>query len=390
MKYDFDQIISRDGTNNEKFDKRECLFGRADVIPLWVADMDFAAAPGIIDALRERLEHPILGYTYRSDGFFNALIDWVRRRNGWKIEREWMDFVPGVVPGLVFAMRAFSSPGDGIVIQPPVYHPFAGQIRRNGRVVVNNPVQLRNGRYTIDFEDLDRKLAGARAFMMCNPHNPTGRVFTPQELTRIGELCVKHDVLILSDEIHSDIVFKPHRHTHIAALDEAFARRTLTFLAPSKTFNIAGLSTAVVITPDDSLRRRLRQEFDKLHADQGNIFGNVALEAAYTRGEAWVEEMTEYIDGNMSYVIDFLRERIPGVDVVRAEGTYLMWLDFRRWGISHEELCRFMIHEAGLGLNEGSMFGEEGRGFMRMNVATQRAVVEQAMRQLAAACDKRK
>ena len=390
MKYDFDQIISRDGTNNEKFDKRERLFGRADVIPLWVADMDFAAAPGIIDALRERLEHPILGYTYRSDGFFNALIDWVRRRNGWKIEREWMDFVPGVVPGLVFAMRAFSSPGDGIVIQPPVYHPFAGQIRRNGRVVINNPVQFRNGRYAIDFEDLDRKLAGARAFMMCNPHNPTGRVFTLQELTRIGELCVKHDVLILSDEIHSDIVFKPHRHTHIAALDEAFARRTLTFLAPSKTFNIAGLSTAVVITPDDSLRRRLRQEFDKLHADQGNIFGNVALEAAYTRGEAWVEEMTEYIDGNMSYVIDFLRERIPGVDVVRAEGTYLMWLDFRRWGISHEELCRFMIHEAGLGLNEGSMFGEEGRGFMRMNVATQRAVVEQAMRQLAAACDKRK
>ena len=385
MKYDFDEVISREGTNCEKLDARERLYGRGDVIPVWVADMEFAAPPAVLNAIRKRAEHPILGYSYRSDQYWNSIIGWVERRSGWKIKGEWLDFTPGVVSGIVFALRAFTSPGDGVVIQPPVYHPFARQVRLNDRVVVNNPMREVQGRFEIDFEDLDRKLSGAKIFLMSNPHNPTGRVFTREELIHIGELCVKHDVLILSDEIHSDLVFDPHRHLRIAALDERFAARTLTFIAPSKTFNLAGLSTSVVITPNPTLYRRLHDEFNKLHADQGNIFGTVALEAAYTYGDDWLDQLRVYLKGNIDFVCNFLHERIPSVRCTPPEGTYLMWLDFREWGMTHEEVYRFLIDKAGWGVNEGSMFGEEGRGWMRMNVATQRSVIERAMEQLYAA-----
>ena len=277
--------------------------------------MEFAAPPAVLNAIRKRAEHPILGDPYRSDQYWNSIIGWVERRSGWKIKGEWLDFTPGVVSGIVFALRAFTSPGDGVVIQPPVYHPFARQVRLNDRVVVNNPMREAQGRFEIDFEDLDRKLSGAKIFLMSNPHNPTGRVFTREELIRIGGLCVKHDVLILSDEIHSDLVFDPHRHLRIAALDERFAARTLTFIAPSKTFNLAGLSTSVVITPNPTLYRRLHDEFNKLHADQGNIFGTVALEAAYTYGDDWLDQLRVYLKGNIDFVCNFLHERIPSVQV---------------------------------------------------------------------------
>ena len=383
MKYNFDEEICREGTSCEKFDLRDEIFGRDDVIPLWVADMDFAAPPEVTEAIRKRAEHPVLGYSYRSDAYWNAIIGWVERHGGWKLRREWLDFTPGVVSGIVFALRAFTSEGDGVVIQPPVYHPFARQTRLNGRRVLENPlIQAADGRFVVDFDDLDRQLSGAKALLMSNPHNPTGRVFTREELTRIGELCVKHDVVILSDEIHGDLVYKPHKHIHIAALDEAFARRTVTFTAPSKTFNLAGLSTSVAITPDAALRRRLQQEFNKLHADQGNIFGTVALEAAYTHGDEWLERLLEYLEGNIRYVTDFLHRKMPSVKCVPPEGTYLMWLDFRAWPMTHEEIYRFMVERAGIGVNEGAMFGEEGRGWMRMNIATQRSVVERAMNQL--------
>ena len=383
MNYNFDKIVSREATDCEKFDARDEVFGRADVIPMWVADMDFAVPEVVTEAIVRRAGHPIYGYTFRSDGYFRSVIDWVGRHSGWKVEKEWIDFAPGVVAGIVFALRAFTQEGDRVVIQPPVYHPFARQTRFNNRVVVNNPLlQRADGSFGIDFDDLDRKLAGAKVFLMSNPHNPSGRVYTAEELTRIGELCVKHDVVILSDEIHGDLVYKPHKHIHIAALDEAFARRTVTFTAPSKTFNLAGLSTSVAITPDAALRRRLQQEFNKLHADQGNIFGTVALEAAYTHGDEWLERLLEYPEGNIRYVTDFLHRKMPSVKCVPPEGTYLMWLDFRAWPMTHEQIYRFMVERAGIGVNEGSMFGEEGRGWMRMNIATQRSVVERAMNQL--------
>lgn len=382
MKYNFDAVIPREGTFCEKYDHRDLVFGRTDVIPMWVADMDFASPPPVLEAIARRLEHPVLGYSFRSDAYWQSIVDWVDRRNGWKIRREWLEFVPGVVPGLVLALRAFTRPGDGVVIQPPVYHPFARQTRLNDRVVIDNPVRLAGDRYEIDFEDLDRKLAGAKVFLMSNPHNPTGRVFTREELTRIGELCVKHDVLIFADEIHSDLIYKPNKHIHIASLDERFAARTLTFIAPSKTFNLAGLSTAAVIVPDAALLRQLQYEISKLHADQGSIFGSVALEAAYTHGEEWLEQLLGYLGGNVEYVLGFLLEKMPSVRAVRPEGTYLMWLDFSGWPLSHEELTRFMVEKAGLGVNEGSMFGEQGRGWMRLNIATRREVVRRAMEQL--------
>lgn len=382
MKYNFDEVISREGTNCEKFDARAQIFGRADVIPMWVADMDFAAPSAVVEAIRKRAEHPVLGYSYRSDNYWQSIIDWVYRHSGWKIQREWLDFTPGVVSGIVYALRAFTEPGDRIVIQPPVYHPFARQIHLNDRVVVNNPLRETNGHYEIDFEDLDRKLAGAKVLLISSPHNPTGRVFTREELTRIGELCVKHDVLILSDEIHGDIVYAPQKFIHIASIDETIAARTLTFIAPSKTFNIAGLSTSVSIVPNPVLNQRLQEEYAKMHADQGNIFGAVALEAAYTHCDEWLEQLLQYLKGNVDYVCNFLQERIPSIHCVPPQGTYLMWLDFREWGMTHEEIYQFLIDKAGWGVNEGSMFGEEGRGWMRVNIATQRSVLKQAMKQL--------
>ena len=390
MKYDFDRLVPREGTKCEKFDRRQEIFGREDVIPMWVADMDFVAPAEVQEAIARRATHPLYGYSYRSDSYFEAIEGWVERRGGWKIRREWIDFTPGVVSGIVFALRAFTNEGDGVVIQPPVYHPFARQIRANGRRVIDNPLRIDDqGRFGIDFDDLDRKLSDAKVFLMSNPHNPSGRVYTRDELLRIGELCVRHDVLILADEIHSDLVYKPHRHIHIASLSEELARRTVSFFAPSKTFNLAGLSTSVAVTPDDSLRRRFRAECDKLHADQGNIFGAVALEAAYTYGDEWLEQLLDYLSGNIDYVVRFLREHIPSVRCVPPEGTYLMWLDFRRWPMTHEEIYRFLVEEAGIGPNEGAMFGEQGRGWMRLNVASPRPVVEQAMKQLLAAASER-
>ena len=383
MKYDFDEPISREGTKCEKFDRRQELFGRKDVIPMWVADMDFASPPQVQEAIAKRAAHPVYGYSYRSDGYFDAVAGWLERHGGWRIRKEWIDFTPGVVAGIVFALRAFTDEGDGVLIQPPVYHPFARQIRANGRKVIDNPLRIDGGgRFRIDFDDLDRKLSEAKVFLMSNPHNPSGRVYTEEELTCIGELCVRHDVLILADEIHSDLIYKPYRHIHIASLSDELARRTVSFVAPSKTFNLAGLSTSVAVVPDATLRRRFRAECDKLHADQGNVFGAEALEAAYTYGDEWLEQLMDYLAGNVDYVMRFLRDRLPSVRCASPEGTYLMWLDFNRWPMSHEEIYRFLIEEAGIGVNEGSMFGEQGRGWMRFNIASPRSVVERAMEQL--------
>ncbi|MBQ4278938.1 MAG: PatB family C-S lyase [Rikenellaceae bacterium] len=380
--YNFDQIVDREGTNCEKYDSREAIFGRADVIPLWVADTDFAVAPFITEALVRRTAHPVYGYAFRDKAYHDAIAGWVGRRHGWPIDPAWLDFSPGVVAGLVFALRAFTDPGDRVVIQPPVYPPFARVTRLNGREVVNNPLRHDGDRYTIDFDDLDHKLNGAHALLLCNPQNPTGRVFDRDELMRVGELCVRHGVTIISDDIHADLIQKPYRHIPIASLSPEIAAHTVTLIAPSKTFNIAGLSTSVIITPDDTMRRRLRIELDKMHADQGNAFGTTALIAAYNHGDQWLDEFNDYIGGNIEYVCGFLAENLPSVKCHKPEGTYLMWLDFNAWGMPHDELYQWLIDEAGLGLNDGQRFGQEGIGFMRLNLGTSRAVLEQAMRQL--------
>ncbi|MDR2935869.1 MAG: PatB family C-S lyase [Rikenellaceae bacterium] len=386
MVYDFDRVIDRTGTDCEKYDNCPRVFGSGDLLPLWIADMDFATPDFVLDAIRRRLEHPVLGYTFRGPGFFEAATTWLARRGGWTVQPAWIDCSPGVVPGLAYALQTVTTEGDGVVIQPPVYPPFARIIKLNDRRVVDNPLVWNGETYAIDFDDLDHKLATAKAFLMCNPHNPTGRVYSGEELRRIGDLCVKHDVYVISDEIHSDLVQKPCRHIHIASLGGEIAARTITLVAPSKTFNIAGLSTALAITPDDALRRRFRHTCSKLHLDQGNIFGTVALEAAYRQGDGWLDQMNAYTGRNMDYVVDFLHRNIPSIGCYRPESTYLLWLDFRAWRMSQEELRRFMIDKAYLGLNDGEHFGVEGIGFMRLNVASPRSVVMEAMARLLHAC----
>lgn len=382
MKYNFDAVICREGTSCEKYDNREHIFGRADVIPMWIADTDFAVPPFINQAIVARTNHPLYGYSFRCEKFFNAIVDWTERRHGWKVEREWIDFTPGVVAGFVFAIRALTAQGDGVVIQPPVYPPFARMINANGRKLISNPLVYNDGRYEIDFDDLDRKLEGAKALLFCNPHNPTGRVFSRQELEEVGRLCMKHNVYIISDEIHCDIVQKPYHHTHIASLSQELAERTVTLSAPSKTFNVPGLSTSFAITPDDDVRRLLREEMDRLHVDQGNAFGATALIAAFTQGDEWLDQMVDYVGENMDYVVDYLRKNIPSITCRKSEATFLLWLDFSKWGLEHSRLMELLVNEGHLGFNDGELFGTEGRCFMRMSIGTSREVLKKAMQQL--------
>ncbi len=387
MKYNFDTVPCRKGTACEKFDETGQIFGREDIIPMWIADMDFEILPAITEAVCKRAKHCVYGYGLRPDSYFDSIIGWMRRRHDWPVRREWLGFTPGVVAGFSFAIRALTDEGDGVLIQPPVYPPFANMIRLNGRREIDNPLKIVDGRFEIDFEDLDRKLAEAKVMLFCSPHNPTGRVFTREELLRIGELCAKHDVKIISDEIHADLIRPSYRFYSIASLNDDLAHRTLTLTAPSKTFNIAGLSTSVIIIPDEHLRDRFNTEFAKTHADQGNIFGTTALETAYNYGEEWLEEAMQYIDGNIRYVDGFLREHTPRIRHYAQEGTFLMWLDCRGMGLSQPELLDFWTNRAHIGLNDGAAFGQEGVGFMRMNVGTSRSVVERAMNQLREAYD---
>lgn len=390
MTYDFDTIVKRAGSSCIKYDTLKETFGTEDVLPMWIADMDFPAAPFIMDAIMRRAMHPCFGYGIREDDYYNAIINWVERHNHWNIEKGWIDFTPGVVAGFSFAIRALTAEGDGVLIMPPTYPPFAAQIKANGRKVVCCPMANREGHFEIDFELLDQKLAEAKAILFCNPHNPTGRVFTEEELRRVGELCLKHNVNIISDEIHSDLIQKPYHHTHLASLSEALAERTVTLIAPTKTFNIAGLSTSVMITPGEALRAKVREELNRYHIDQGNLFGTTTLIAAYNEGDEWLEQLLDYIAGNMQLVSDFFAEKMPEVVARKSEGTYMMWLDFRGLGMTHEELCKFLAEEAHVGLNDGASFGEEGRGFMRINLATSREMVQTALDRIYNAWSSRK
>jgi cystathionine beta-lyase len=387
FKYNFDTIPERSGTETLKFDARERLFGNSEVIPMWIADMDFECAPPIGEAIRRRAEHNVYGYDFGGERCAPSTIDWLSRRSGWKIENDWLRFTTGVVSGLGFAIRAFTRAGDGIVIQPPVYAPFRTLTEQNERKIINNPLIFFDESFEIDFEGLDFALSGARAIIICNPHNPVGRVFSEDELRRVGELCERHDVTIISDEIHSDLILSPHRHTHIAAIDGGrFASRCITFVAPSKTFNIAGLATSAAIIPSEEMRAAWDLEYGRAHIPDGTTFGHIALRAAYDECEDWLEELLIYLGANVDFVRAFLAAEAPEVKTLRQEGTYLMWLDFRALGFaSHKELMEWLAREAGLGLSSGADFGREGHGFARMNVATNRATLEQAMNQLAAA-----
>ncbi|MDR2027613.1 MAG: pyridoxal phosphate-dependent aminotransferase [Prevotellaceae bacterium] len=389
MIYNFDELTNRRNTNCEKWDNCAERFGRNDLLPLWVADMDFKTPDFIINALKQRLEHEVLGYPIRPRSFYDAVKNWLQQR-GWQIDTDKISFSPGVVPAINFAVNVFTNPGDRILINTPVYHPFMYAVNNHGRTLVKSSLVNSGGYYTVDFDDFEKKLAsGVKMFIMCSPHNPVGRVWTVDELKKTGELCLKYNVLIISDEIHSDLIFKPHKHTYFASISKEFASQTVTFIAPSKTFNIAGLSSSIIYSDNAVLHEKISRYLKHLSISAGTVFGDVALEAAYTYGGSWLNQLLEYLDGNCEYVVDYLKKHIPQIRTVKPEGTYLMWLDCRELNMTSSQIQEFMVSKAGLALNPGCIFGDEGELFVRMNIATQRTILVKAMDNLRKAMEQK-
>lgn len=387
MTYDFDQIIDRHGTNSVKWDGLKDLFGRADALPMWVADMDFVAPPPVQEALAKRAAHPVYGYTVKPPEYHDIVRGWLDRRHGWRPDPESLVHVNGVVPGLAIALAAYTKPDDGVLVFPPVYHPFFSVTEGQGRRIVESPLRFDGERYTIDFEGLTRLLAATpvKVAILCNPHNPVGRVWTHDELTRVARILLDHRVLVLSDEIHSDLLYPEYRHIPFASLSVEAAAHSVTFIAPSKTFGLAGLQTSVAIIPDPGLRDRYVAAQHAYGSGLINAFGIVAMLAAYGQGEDWLEQLRHYLAGTRDFVLDYFPAEIPQIRPIRPEGTYMVWLDCRALELDDAALKRFMIEEAGLALTDGVEFRTGGHGFQRMNLAMPRALVKQGLEQLAAA-----
>ncbi|TBL72934.1 MalY/PatB family protein [Paenibacillus thalictri] len=392
MKYDFDRVIERKGTNSSKWDQLEKLFGAPDVLPMWVADMDFEAPPEVVEALEKRANHGIFGYTVRPQSYYDAYMQWQKDRHGWKIEQEWICTCPGVVTAISMIIDVLTAPGDRIMVQVPVYHPFYDMIALNGREIVRNPLRLENGRYTMDFELIERQFAEdqVKALLLCNPHNPVGRVWTSEELTRLSELCIKYNIMVFSDEIHKDIVYKGHNHIPIASLSEISAQQTVTFTAPSKTFNIAGLQSSTLIIPNKEWRQKYIRKQKTLALDMENCFAAVAAECCYTSGGPWLDALLAYLEENRDTVLRFVEQELPEVTAFRSEGTYLVWMDCRNISPSGAELKKLMFREAGVAFSEGSGFGKEGEGFVRVNIGCPRPLLLEGLQRFADAVHRRR
>lgn len=389
-KYDFDRLIDRTGKATYKWDQSEKLFGRSDILPLWVADMDFEPPQEVIDAIVARAQEGVYGYTIRTDRYYEAVSGWLARRHQWQVDKEWITSSPGVVPALSMMVLCFTEPGDGVILQSPVYYPFYDVIRMNDRQVVDNPLLLQDGKYEIDFDLLEQQAAaGAKMLLLCTPHNPGGRVWTREELTRVGDICVKHGVIVVADEIHHDLVLSGHKHYPFASLKPEFSDISLTCVATSKTFNLAGLQAATVIIPNDSLRRKFNALLKTLSIHMESFFGETAVVSAYNNGDQWVDELLDYIEGNLNFLIDYVEQHIPQVKVMRPEGTYMAWLDCRAISEDPADLKKLMFEEAGVAFSEGSVFGKQGAGYLRVNLATQRSIVEQALARFAVAVQAR-
>ncbi|MDR1040843.1 MAG: pyridoxal phosphate-dependent aminotransferase [Deltaproteobacteria bacterium] len=384
MSYDFDEPVDRRGTSCIKYDFARERGLPEDVLPLWVADMDFRAPREVMDAVRRVADHGIWGYSEAKEGYFDAVRDWFSRRLGWTPERPWLKKTPGVVYAINTAVRAFTRRGDAVMIQSPVYYPFFSAVRGNSRLLVDSPLAYEGGAYSIDFADFEGKMKEFRPamFLLCSPHNPVGRVWADWELERLGGICLKYGTLVLSDEIHCDFVWGGRRHRVFPSLSPALAERTVLATAPSKTFNLAGLMISNVFIPDGTLRREFAREVERTGLSQLNVMGLAAGQAAYESGGPWLTELIAYLEGNLAFARNFTRERLPGVRLVEPEGTYLLWLDFRGLGLPHEEVCRKIVHEAKLWLDEGLIFGEAGRHFQRINMAAPLATVRTAFERL--------
>ena len=384
-KYNFDEIVDRRGTDCEKYDQLQKFFGNGNAIPLWVADSDFRVPDFITAAIRYRADHEIYAYSYRPEGYYNSIVKWQQQRHDWHIEREMILPTQGVVATLSAIIMAYTREGEKVIIQPPVYTPFFTCVKDCGRTIVENPLINGDGRYSFDFEDLERKIdKDTRLLILCNPHNPVGRVWTKEELSQLGDICLKNNVLIISDEIHSDLIFGGRKHVPLPTISDELANNCIVCMAPSKTFNIAGLATSYVIIPN----RKIRQQYDHflhmLHLKSGNLFGNVALEAAYKYGMDWVRQQNEYLEANRDYLLRFISSKMPKLKMTFTEATYLAWIDFREYGMEESSLNRLLIDKAEVALNKGSIYGKEGDGFFRLNFACPRQVLEEAMTRIEA------
>lgn len=388
--YNFDEIIDRKGTNSVKVDLLEERFGKADLIPLWVADMDFRTPDFIINALKKRCEHEVFGYTFASDEYYESIINWLDYKYHWKIKRDWLSYIPGIVKGIAMVLDCFTQAGDKVIIQPPVYFPFRTVPENMKREVVDNPLKLVDGRYEMDFDQLESVIdERCKVFILCNPHNPGGIVWDKETLVRLAGICKKHNILVISDEIHAEMAYPQYKHLSFTTVSEAAEACGITFMAPSKTFNIAGIVTSYSIIPNDELRE---QFYSFLHAREyadGTTFAYTATTAAYTYGAEWLQQMRMYVMENGRYIESFINYHIPQIKVYMPQASFLVWLDCRGMNLSQEELVRFFIDKAGLALNDGSTFGQGGEGFMRLNIGCPRSVLEKAMEALKKAINKK-
>lgn len=393
MEFSFDEEFDRRGTHSVKWEFVQSdeeqpeleftdhCFEPERVLPMWVADMDFRSPQPVVEALKARAEHGIFGYSAPTSDFYDSVVSWMERRNGWKIDPGWISFTPGVVPALNMLVRTFTEGDNKVLIQPPVYHPFYDAITNNGSQLVLNPLILEHGRYRMDFADLEAKCSDPQVKMaiLCSPHNPVGRVWTEKELLNFGQICIENNVLIVSDEIHGDLIYPDQVFTPFAKISETFAQNTIVCTAPSKTFNLAGLQTSSIIIPNDELRGRFEETLLANGLFGMNTFGAVALQAAYEHGEQWLGQMLEYVAGNLEYLNTFVAENIPQIELVQPEGTYLVWLDCRKLKLDGMELRRLMYEKARVYLDEGFIFGPEGEGFERINIACPRSILVEAL-----------
>ena len=384
MSYDFDKVIDRSGTKSLKYDFATARGRKEGLISMWVADMDFPTAPQVLESLRDSVNHGIFGYTETDDAYYESVAGWYKKHFNWDTKKEWLIKTPGVVFALAIAIRTFTKENDGVLIQQPVYYPFSEVIVDNNRKLVNSPLKLKGDRYEIDFEDFERKIVeeNVKLFILCNPHNPVGRVWEEWELRKIGEICLMHDVIIASDEIHSDFVWEGNRHTVFASLDPSFADRCITCTAPSKTFNLAGLQASNIFISNEKMRLAFKKGLAATGYSQLNTMGIFAAEAAYTHGEEWLKELKAYLQGNIDFFAEFLRKELPMLHLIKTEGTYLLWVDFRDLNLNEKELKDLVENKAGLWLDSGSMFGKDGEGFERFNIACPRSIIEKALTSL--------
>lgn len=374
--YNFDVVPNRRGTNSIKWDRADKAYGGENLLPMWIADMDFAVAPPIVEALHKKADEAVFGYTFLSDDYYNAVINWMKSRHNFEVAKEEIVYIPGVVPALDFAVQAFCQPGDDVLVEVPVYGPFYSMIKKNGCNIIETPLKNENEYYTFDFEDLESKITEkTKMFMLCSPHNPSGRVWKREELEQLAAICEKHNLLVVSDEIHNDLIIEGE-HIVFATLNEWTANHTITCTAPTKTFNLASVLVSNIIIKDEELRNQFKAKMAAAHTSSASCFVEPVLVAAYNEGAAWVDELMAYVKGNRDYLCDFVAKNLPEITVQPMEGTYLAWLNCEKLGMHGDELKAFIAEKCGLAMNNGSFFGEKWDGYCRMNLACTRETVK--------------